>query len=68
MDDWVEFFRTRRLGFQIDLARDRGLSDPELDRLMDRLLDRLDEWIDLPDEPACLLHGDLWSGNYLVAG
>jgi len=66
MDDWVELFRTRRLGFQIDLARERGLSDPELDRLMDRLLDRLDEWIDLPDEPTCLLHGDLWSGNYLA--
>jgi len=66
MEDWVEFFRVRRLGFQIGLARERGLSDPELDRLMDRLLDRLDEWIDLPDEPACLLHGDLWSGNYLI--
>jgi len=66
MDDWVEFFRVRRLGFQIDLARERGHSDPELDRLMDRLLDRLDGLIDLPDEPACLLHGDLWSGNYLV--
>ncbi len=69
MDTWVEFFRVRRLGFQIDLARERGLSDPELDRLMDRLLDRLDQWIDLTGlegEPACLLHGDLWSGNFLV--
>lgn len=65
MDDWVAFFRERRLGFQIELARERGLSDGELDRLMDRLLDRLDDLIDLPDEPACLLHGDLWSGNYL---
>jgi fructosamine-3-kinase len=65
MDDWVEFFRERRLGFQIGLARERGLSDDVLDRLVDRLLDRLDERIDLPDEPACLLHGDLWSGNYM---
>lgn len=62
-DDWVELFRERRLRFQIELARQNGLSDPELDRLMDRLMNRLDELVDLPDEPACLLHGDLWSGN-----
>ncbi|MEM6457135.1 MAG: fructosamine kinase family protein, partial [Acidobacteriota bacterium] len=23
-------------------------------------------WLDLPDEPACLLHGDLWRGNVLA--
>jgi len=66
---WVDFFRERRLGHQLRLAREStrtgGLSDPELDRLGDRLLDRLGEWLDLPEEPACLLHGDLWSGNYL---
>ena len=64
-DDWVEFFRERRLGHQIGLARERGLSDPELDRLADRVLGRLDRLLDLPGEPACLLHGDLWSGNYM---
>jgi fructosamine-3-kinase len=64
--DWVEFVRRLRLGFQLDLARRRGLSDGALDRLGDRLLDRLGDWIDLPDEPPCLVHGDLWSGNFLV--
>jgi fructosamine-3-kinase len=63
--DWVDFFRRRRLGFQLDLAREAGRSDDEIDRLGDRLLDHLDEWLDIPEEPACLLHGDLWSGNYL---
>lgn len=62
---WVEFFRERRLGHQLRLARESGLSDPELDRMGERLLDRLEEWLELPEEPACLLHGDLWSGNYL---
>ena len=69
MASWVDFFRERRLGHQLRLARKRGLGGPDLDRLGDRLLDRLDEWIDLallPGEPACLLHGDLWSGNYLA--
>ncbi len=64
--DWVEFFREQRLGFQLRLARQAGLSDRTLDTLGDRLLDRLDEWIDLPDDPACLIHGDVWSGKYVV--
>ena len=64
--DWVEFWRHQRLGHQLDLARRRGLSDPTLDRLGDRLLDRLDDLLAEPDEPAALLHGDLWGGNYLA--
>ena len=63
---WVAFYRDHRLGHQLRLARLRGRSDAELDRLGDRLLDRLDRWLDLPDEPACLLHGDLWRGNFLA--
>jgi len=66
MDDWVELFRTRRLGHQLDLARRRGLSDAELERLGERLLERLGDWLDAAEEPACLLHGDLWSGNFLA--
>ena len=65
-DDWVEFWRDRRLGFQLELARRTGRSNLALDRLGDQLMQRLDEWIRLPDEPGCLVHGDLWGGNYLV--
>lgn len=65
-DSWVDFFRDRRLGHQLRLARERGHADGELARLGDRLLERLGRWLDLPGEPACLLHGDLWSGNFLA--
>lgn len=65
-ESWTAFFRDHRLGHLLRLARRRGRSDGALDRLGDRLLDRLDRWLDLPDEPACLLHGDLWSGNFLA--
>ena len=65
-DDWPEFFRSRRLGFQLDLARRNGEATRELSSLGDRLLDRLDDLLDVPEEGCCLLHGDLWSGNYLV--
>jgi fructosamine-3-kinase len=65
-DNWVEFWREHRLGFQLDLARRNRLSDPDFDRRGKILLDRLDELIGEPEEPACLLHGDLWGGNYLA--
>ena len=65
-ESWVGFWRQHRLGFQLGLARENGLSDRALDRLGDRLLARLGEWIDLPGEPPCLLHGDLWGSNYLA--
>jgi len=65
-ESWPEFVRTRRLGFQLDLARRNGEATRELSTLGDRLLERLDDLLDVPEESCCLLHGDLWSGNYLV--
>lgn len=65
-ESWVEFFRERRLGHQLRLAERRGHADGELMRLGGRLLECLDRWLEVPDEPACLLHGDLWSGNFLA--
>lgn len=64
-DDWVEFWREHRLGFQLDLARRNGYSDSAMERLGNQVMERLEELIGEPDEPACLLHGDLWGGNYL---
>jgi protein-ribulosamine 3-kinase len=65
-NDWVEFYRKHRLGFQIDLARKRGLARGELSKKMDILIDRLDEFIGGIDEPPAVLHGDLWGGNHMV--
>lgn len=66
-DTWPGFWRDRRLGPQLDLARRTGrLPGREAD--WDRLFDRLPAILRPADEDGpSLLHGDLWSGNVLPA-
>jgi len=63
MDDWVAFWRDRRLGFQLELAARHGHGG-ELQRLGGRLQDRLDTILEGHRPAASLLHGDLWGGNW----
>lgn len=60
---WIAFFRDHRLLPQIRRAKPNF--DEEALKVFDRLLDRLDQYLTEPEKPA-LLHGDLWSGNYVV--
>ena len=63
---WVMFFREMRLDPQVNLARSSNLWRPSWDGLLRRLYVELPNL--MPDQPEkSLLHGDLWSGNYLVA-
>ena len=64
-DDWVRFWRERRLGFQLDLAARQGYGG-ELQRLGERLLAALDVFFDDHRPVPSLLHGDLWGGNWGV--
>ncbi|GIX00645.1 MAG: fructosamine kinase family protein [Pirellulaceae bacterium] len=63
--DWVRFFRDKRLRFQWQLLQRRGIDSTELWRRLDVLSGRLDDYLGEPRDPPSLLHGDLWSGNYL---
>ena len=62
-DDWIDFWRTRRLGFQLDLAGRNGANNALLAR-GETLLDVFPVLFDGYSPCASLLHGDLWSGNY----
>jgi fructosamine-3-kinase len=64
-DTWLGFWRDRRLGPQLNLARRSGrLPGREAD--WERLFDRLPAILRPADEDGpSLLHGDLWSGNVL---
>lgn len=63
-ENWVDFFVEMRLEPQLQLAGQNGYADAELRKQFEALYLRLPELI--PDEPASLLHGDLWSGNFMV--
>lgn len=61
---WVEFFREERLGVQIEMAGKSGLMPAHIRKAFERLFLQLEDIF--PVEPASLIHGDLWSGNYMV--
>ncbi|MBP3233260.1 MAG: fructosamine kinase family protein [Eubacterium sp.] len=62
-DSWIDFFRDCRLHPQFKMA-ERYFDDADVKKIL-RLLDRIPELLIEPDHPS-LLHGDLWSGNYIV--
>jgi len=63
--EWLTFFRDQRLSYLLRLIeRDRGLSLSDR-KVYDRLLDRLPKIIPGESNPV-LIHGDLWSGNYML--
>ncbi|HPR58776.1 MAG TPA: fructosamine kinase family protein [Bacteroidales bacterium] len=63
-DNWTTFFIEERLERQVRLARETGKIGQKEIRAFERLYRRLDE-IFPPVRPS-LLHGDLWSGNFMV--
>jgi fructosamine-3-kinase len=63
-DRWAEFFIHQRLEPQVRLARETGEIGKNTVSAFERLYTRLDE-IFPPIKPS-LIHGDLWSGNFMV--
>ncbi len=62
--NWVDFFLTNRLQFQIDKANHNGYLDKKLNQSLSLLLGKLDSILEPHPFPS-LLHGDLWTGNVM---
>lgn len=62
--DGYAFFAEQRLLYQARLARRQGLLGTAEVKQTERLARRLPELV--PEQPASLIHGDLWSGNALA--
>lgn len=63
IENWVDFWREHRLGFQLNLAKQNGASH-SLYMKGEKLLNNLEYFFTGYEPKASLLHGDLWSGNY----
>jgi len=62
---WLDFWREQRLGKQLQLYAERAGKNA-LTVKGDRLMQTLDNLLATVQEPAVLLHGDLWSGNAMA--
>lgn len=65
---WADFYRDCRLLPQIGIAKQKGLLPPERERRLMEVVARLDRLMEGLSTRPVLLHGDLWSGNFLAAG
>ena len=62
---WCEVVADQRIGFQLRWAVDQGLADAKLRRDCQQIIDSMEPLLDGRESATSLLHGDLWSGNYL---
>ncbi|MGB5633527.1 MAG: fructosamine kinase family protein [Waterburya sp.] len=63
MDNWADFFAEQRIGYQLKLAKRRGGSFPDPNKVVNAVKDKLAARQPQPS----LVHGDLWSGNAAIA-
>lgn len=61
-NNWYDFWRKHRLGFQLDLASQNHAPSELIDDGL-RLNENFDMFFDQPPKASCL-HGDLWQGNW----
>jgi len=65
-NDWTSFYFNKRLKFQFDLAEKNGFTREELCKAFLQLEDRIEKILFYDYEKPSLLHGDLWSGNFMI--
>jgi protein-ribulosamine 3-kinase len=63
-DNWIDFFIDQRLEAQLLLAIENNLVKTDFINMYRKFYDRLPQL--LPTEKPSLLHGDLWSGNFMI--
>lgn len=62
-DSWTTFFRDQRLVPLVEMCRRRDLLHAGHEKSFEKLYHRLPEIFE--EEKPSLLHGDLWSGNFM---
>ncbi len=65
-NSWLDFFWENRLLFQFKLAERNGYVNSEFRTLFIKLEEKVPSILNGTEEKPTLLHGDLWSGNFMV--
>ncbi len=65
-NSWIDFFWENRLLYQFKLAEQNGHVNSEFRNLINELEKQLPSIFNGTEEKPTLLHGDLWSGNFMV--
>ncbi len=63
--DWITFYFNKRLLYQYHLAEDNHYVSPVIKQMFIRLEKNIHKILEGSENIPCLLHGDLWSGNFL---
>jgi protein-ribulosamine 3-kinase len=63
---WVPFFIEERLQPMLKMAVDAKKLEGSITVRFEKLYKKIEELV--PDEPPSLLHGDMWSGNFISLG
>jgi len=61
--NWLDFFVRERIEPQVKMAINSGKMSSSLLAIFDRIMNFT--YVQFPEEPPALLHGDLWNGNYM---
>ncbi len=64
-NSWTEFYFNKRILYQYRLAEKNGYATSELKSGILKLEKQIEKILGNSDESPSLLHGDLWSGNYI---
>jgi protein-ribulosamine 3-kinase len=64
--EWKDFYWENRILFQYKLCEKNGYATAELKKEIAALENKLDSILAGSENTPSLLHGDLWSGNYIV--
>ena len=64
--NWIDFYFNKRLLFQYKLAENNGYAGEELRKVFFQLESKISSILKDCDAKPSLLHGDLWSGNFLT--
>lgn len=63
--NWKNFYFVNRLQFQMQLAEKNGYADSRLRKAFSYIENNIENILKGSEEPPALLHGDLWSGNFM---